>query len=378
MPEYDLCFSASATDDAATFKLLELPPELAQLIDTTVQNSSVTFTVKGQPNEDAVLCTQDKTYTLRSVALSNSVLVVTAPSSGSSIDNVNGGEPAVIRDELHEILELLPTVPRLHRLIGLLRGREYDESDETSYSDSQKNPNFYSYQDAKSEIQASDTELERGLKEKRILIINGFLRPISKDYLQNLLEIVLNLLVSLALPHDKVPLDDLVSTLTEDHEVPRTVSIQLMAWFGEIGESEGKWKMDVGAVLKEVGIGILRQHRRDPVAKEAFIAKWKKAVGDTFESSIDLNLLSGNYLVSTTDGKDLLTYFPSAELPVDPAQRFTDLFLARARWKGDDIAPFLLEIALNSKERDKLLLKYCRAITDAQGIWYTSRTQYTG
>lgn len=63
---------------------------------------------------------------------------------------------------------------------------------------------------------------------------------------------------------------------------------------------------------------------------------------------------------------------------MDPAQRFADLFLARARWKGDDIAPFLGEIAVNSKERDRLLLKYCRAITDTQGIWYTSRMQYSG
>lgn len=35
-----------------------------------------------------------------------------------------------IRDELHEILELVPCVPRLHKLNGLLRGREYDEGHE--------------------------------------------------------------------------------------------------------------------------------------------------------------------------------------------------------------------------------------------------------
>lgn len=89
----------------------------------------------------------------------------------------------------------------------------------------------------------------------------GALRPISKDYLQSLLEIILNLLVSLALPHDDVPLDDLISSLAEDHEVSRAVSTQLMAWFGNVSESGGKWKMDVGAVMKEIGIGLLRRHR---------------------------------------------------------------------------------------------------------------------
>ncbi len=76
-----------------------------------------------------------------------------------------------------------------------------------------------------------------------------------------MLENILNLLVSFALPHNDTPLDDLTSTLAEDHEVPRAVSMQLMTWFGDIGGSGGKWKMDVGAVLKEVGIGLLRRHR---------------------------------------------------------------------------------------------------------------------
>ena len=94
-------------------------------------------------------------------------------------------------------------------------------------------------------------------------MVLGFLRPISKDYLQNLLEIILNLLVSLGLHHDSnnVPLDDIVSSLADEHEVPRTVSLQLLAWFGELDESGSKWKMNIKDILKEVGIGLLRYHR---------------------------------------------------------------------------------------------------------------------
>ncbi|KAJ3570205.1 hypothetical protein NP233_g4564 [Leucocoprinus birnbaumii] len=374
MPDYDLCFSTSSSKDAGQYKLLELPPELAQLVDAAVQSSTaIKLTIKGQPNEDAVLCTDEKTYALRSVALSNSVLVVTPDSAISSEREAVG-----IRDELHEILEIAPTVPKLHKLTTLLRGGEYDDSDNPNSEPKGQAPGYYSYQDAQNEIQASDAELDRGLREKRILVIRGFLRPISKDYLQNLLEIILNLLVSLGSQHDNAVLDDLVSSLADEHEVPRAVSLQLLAWFGEVNESENKWRMNVEGVLREVGIGLLRHHRREPITKAAFMAKWKTAVGDTFESSVDPGLLSGNYLVSTIDDTDRLTYFPSSELPMDPAQRFADLFLTRQRWKGDDIAPFLGEIAVNSKERDKLLLKYCRATTDSQGVWYTSRTQYNG
>ena len=79
--------------------------------------------IKGQPNEDAVLCTDTKTYTVRSVVLSNSMLVVTPPT-----DTPDGSErDVVIRDQIHDVLELVPSLPRLQKLDGLLRGREYDE-----------------------------------------------------------------------------------------------------------------------------------------------------------------------------------------------------------------------------------------------------------
>ena len=89
----------------------------------------------------------------------------------------------------------------------------------------------------------------------------------------------------------------------------------------------------------------------------------------------------GNYLTSSDTLVDpptaLLAYFPSAELPVEPGARFAELFLARPRWKVEEIAPFLADVAVDTKERDKLLLKHARAVTDADGIWYTARAKYS-
>ena len=70
-----------------------------------------------------MLCTPDRTYALRSVVLSNSVLVVAPEPGGSAV---------VVQDILNEVIELVPPVPRLHRLHTLLRGMEWDEGgDET-------------------------------------------------------------------------------------------------------------------------------------------------------------------------------------------------------------------------------------------------------
>jgi sister chromatid cohesion protein DCC1 len=83
--------------------------------------------------------------------------------------------------------------------------------------------------------------------------------------------------------------------------------------------------------------------------------------------------IQGNFILSPNSD---LIYFPASSLPVDPAARFADIFLTRPRWKAEDIVPFLSDIAVDSKERDKLLLKYARVNTDADGVWYTARTKY--
>ncbi|KAF8913973.1 sister chromatid cohesion protein Dcc1 [Gymnopilus junonius] len=376
MSEYDLNFSSASSKEAGAYKIIELTPDLTALIENATKNGEdLRFSIKGQPNEDAVLCTPDTTFVMRSVVLSNTLVVVTPVPDECT--TAFADDTVVIRDQLHDVIELVPAVPKLHKLFSLIRNRQYDEGREDEPDDNE-NTLRLTYKEAKEQIQASDAELDRGLRERRILIINNELRPIAHSFLNRLLELELNLLVSLSMKHTSVSVEDLCSTLSDDHDVPRTVSTQVMSWFGVI--TEGRWKMDVEGVVKEVGLGILRNHRQDPIERNELLSKWKSQVGDTFADSVSLSLLAGNYIESELFGNDVTTlkYFPALDLPVDPAARFSDLFLTRAKWKGEEISPFLSDIAINSKERDKLLLKYCRTVTEPGGVRYTARAQYNG
>jgi len=68
------------------------------------------------------LCTADKTYGMRAVNLSNVVLVV-RPGPQDTVH---------IADQLHEIIELAPIVPRLYKLRGrLYDDEEHEDNDET-------------------------------------------------------------------------------------------------------------------------------------------------------------------------------------------------------------------------------------------------------
>ncbi|KAF9222542.1 hypothetical protein BS17DRAFT_708355 [Gyrodon lividus] len=378
MNEIELRFSPSTAQDAGSFRLIELPPELCQLIDSTAENdlSHPILSIKGHPTEDAVMCTADKTYSLRSVVLSNTVLVLT-PSRTDPDSTVH------VRDQLHEVLELVPSVPKLHKLPVLLRGMEYDEGDEDrrvspiESSTALKQAAFpkYSYAQAQSEIQASESEFNISLKERRVLVLDGCLRPISPAHLSTILELLLNYLTSLSLSHEAAPVEELVSSLADDHEIPREVSNQIISWFGVV--KEGTWKMDVDAVVAEIGLGIIRHYKHDPIVETELMTKWKNAVGDAFEAAVSLQLLSGNYLRNSSNFSGAtINYFPTSSLPIEPAARFAELFVTRQRWKSNEIEPFLSDIAVNSKERDKLLLKYTRAMTTPEGTWHTARVGY--
>ena len=86
--------------------------------------------IKGGQEDNAVLCTSENIYNLRSVTLSNSVLLV------SPSPHINGSEnQVVIQDSLNELLELVPAVPELHRINVLLKEHEWEEGHEDDDDD---------------------------------------------------------------------------------------------------------------------------------------------------------------------------------------------------------------------------------------------------
>jgi hypothetical protein len=120
----------------SSYRLLELPPDLVKLFESEDLPPG-SLTIKGRRSDDAVFCTPSSTYAIKSIAVSNTVAVVTSPKQSSPkkqfipstpVGNVPaiGEHDLVIRDQLHEYLELVPIMPRLGQLDSLLRGLEYD------------------------------------------------------------------------------------------------------------------------------------------------------------------------------------------------------------------------------------------------------------
>ena len=184
---------------------MELPPSLLSEIESS--SSSLTLSLKGDKSDDAVLCTSNTTYAVRSVVLSNTLIIATSPGRHSprKASRVPGTqvhfdqkrsempleEDIVIRSQLHEILELVPIVPKLERIDSILRGDEPflgqellgDDEPQAShdllvsvllpYDGFQLKRKRYTYNQVRGMVQASDAELDQGLKIARVVTIDG-------------------------------------------------------------------------------------------------------------------------------------------------------------------------------------------------------------
>ena len=100
-----------------------------------------------------------------------------------------------------------------------------------------------------------------------------------------------------------------------------------------------------------------------------FLSKWNAEMPHQCTSYTPPEALLAPLCLAAFEGKvgdDILSFFPSSSLPVEPSQRFQRLFKEREQWKEVDISPFLDDICKENENCSSLLLKYA-VYTD--GVW---------
>lgn len=67
----------------------------------------------------------------------------------------------------------------------------------------------------------------------------------------------------------------------------------------------------------------------------------------------DVAMLKAEVLVEASPGEQILKYFPVSRLSKVPEQRFAQLFQARARWRLDELEPFLQGLQVCKMHHDR-------------------------
>ncbi|GAA5912422.1 hypothetical protein JCM8208_005165 [Rhodotorula glutinis] len=439
-----ILFADKSTDpptaSATSYQLLALPPALLALVTASAESGSTTAPLefRGDPHDSAVLVTETQTYAVRGVQNSNSLCVCASGTGdatrrgrkhwfvpGSGDEQVDAaleddGEPArkkarheaiEIEAVLHETLEAVPGVARTDKLDGLLKGAEYlgDAAEEAAETD-QDAPRF-TFDSLRARLPASDAEIRTALSRRRVVTLDGDLRPLPPSFL---LAIFPSILSTLPLPanlahgpaaaskkkdkgkgkeakplvpaaaasaqvlHAEALEVDLLDALDAVDCGNEDVARQLLGWFGDEVEVGGKkrWRLDAAQLVKEVGVALLAGGGFGQQPHDAFLERWKSLAGG-FAPICTLSLLAGLHLfrpppVSTVQ------YLPPSSLSPDPAARFAELFSLKPKWLEADMSLYIDDLTGgDKKKRDALVLKFVRKVKDKDSTWWTARNLWS-
>ncbi|MQL95346.1 hypothetical protein Taro_028011 [Colocasia esculenta] len=331
-------------------------------------------TIRGQPDEDAVLCTASATYALKFVGTSNTVCLV-PPGNPSSKNqqsrcNSNGGpdSPAAAPQTAVSVLkvasgnmELVQVAPRLDKLKSLLRKRPYrleeDEDAEDMEDGVKYSSGLYRWDDLVNMIQASDEELMAGLRSLSAVEINGYWRVVSERSMDDMLRMLLNNSMIQGWKISELKEDEVVPVLVADG-FPHTIVLHCLGTFGlkkEGNLGDCVWELDE----KRVCLHFAKQALSGGKMKLGnFMEKWISGLPHGMQG--DLEMLQGEVLYETLGVETWVHAFSVSDLPSTPADRFAALFQERPKWAWKDLQAYVRDLRVPGLSSEALLIKYTR------------------
>ncbi|RLN19262.1 hypothetical protein C2845_PM02G41870 [Panicum miliaceum] len=320
-------------------------------------------TVRGRPDEEAVLCTPSATYSMKFVGTSNSVFLIPPGEPSAPClrpDNTNGDANAA--DAVAAAIKLAPgnielvrTAPRLDKLRSLLRERPYI-LDEDLGDGFQHQKGLYTWQDLCKLIQASDGELLDGLNTLSAVEIDGFWRTVDAHSMNTILDMILHNSVLHDWPLNAVPENDVLSVMESDGFAHKIVT-HCLNRFGTKVEQEARsfWSLDEKCVCLQFARRVLGAGK---MKLANFMDKWERSVPSGMR--VDLQMLEGEVLCDKLGAETWVHAFSVAHLPLTPAERFAALFRERLKWEWKDLQPYIRDLRVPGVSSEGLLIKYTR------------------
>nr|GLL40801.1 sister chromatid cohesion protein DCC1 [Ipomoea trifida] len=326
-------------------------------------------TLRGQPDEDAVLCTLSKTYAVKFVGSSNSVFLI--PPSDSPISREASEDASVRSDDKKTVasvikvapgcMELVEVAPRLDKLRMLLSQNPYtfDEASEMDTSEAVDEDRFlYTWDDLVESVQASDEELRGGLQALSAVEINGYWRILDEKYMDAVLNMLLHNSVINNWSLNRMIEDDVLHVMEGDG-FPRKIAkhcIQVHGSKVQEGSSRSSiWKLDEKKICVHFAREILRGKK---MKTETFLEEWRLRIPDGMKPCFEM--LEGEVLTEKL-GIDTWVYaFSVSSLSSVPAERFSVLFQERPKWEWKDLHPYVRDLKVPGLSLEGLMLKYTR------------------
>jgi len=231
---------------------------------------------------EAVLCTKDKTFSIKKVETSNSVFMVPPSSSGSF----------TIESRCGEYYELKQIPGKMGQLAEILEKSLYRGIDETAeeLEKLKKEGALLTRSQVMQMVQASEKELEGAFSAHGVVELGGYMRMLSKHALRDVTQSLLNELIEKGWQLDSISEADYVADLSKTEA---TLAMLALSRLGERknknGTDEGEepssfvWSLDHAKVAKASAHILFQSHLQDNVVSlkkgwpcEDFMMAWER------------------------------------------------------------------------------------------------------
>ncbi|KAB0805496.1 hypothetical protein PPYR_02466 [Photinus pyralis] len=364
LPLTQVVYFASEELHHNNYKLLQIDNCLLE----TFNEQGVVY-VKGEDNENAVLCTDTATYDLLETETSNALLLV---ESLHFRDSVTDSAPkatskVTVKGVFYDYLEVTPTKPNLQRLHELLDKRPYKGPE---YERDGDEHDLYTYSELLNRIQASRNELDAALEAMRIVKVNDKIRILDFEYHSRVLSYMLKLIEENSWNFNEVDYDQTVSTLSD--LIPEEIICSLFELYTEkskVIDGLQLYKYKEIDVCKFVARVLLHNARKFNL--QEFLEAWMELVPNGMRPETEM--LYGLAIIDTKSVPNTILAFEEETLPDNILERFDVLFNAKDRWTVPEITPYIQRMTTEKTDVNAILAKYARACTFSGVKYYTAK-----
>lgn len=312
---------------AENYKFLEIDKELTDCLET----GQILY-IKGSNEENAVLCTENKTYDLLECETSNSLLLVKGLQFHNVLKNQDLRQISDVSTfgVFYKYLSPVPGKPKLRKLKQLLNKTSYRGS-ELEYKIN--TDDLYSFEELQDVIQASNVELTKALKDLNTITINGKIRILEFEYHFRVLSYMMKVLDEESIRYDEVDYEETVKALLE-YCVPKEVIESLFYLYTE-PTSDLKHYRYTDKVAKFFAQVLLVNAGKFNLSE--FLQAWQDSVPDGMPT--DESMLRGIAIIDRQ--ANVIRYFPEEDLPENVIERFNVLFQAKENWTAEEIVAYI-------------------------------------
>uniref|UniRef100_A0A671MF90 Sister chromatid cohesion protein DCC1 n=1 Tax=Sinocyclocheilus anshuiensis TaxID=1608454 RepID=A0A671MF90_9TELE len=347
------CLSFGDNVSSGDYCLMELDDTLCKLIE-----AGKSLIIRGDKDERAVLCNEDKTYDLKIADTSNLLLFVPGCKTPDQLPDISAS-PQLLHVQIWGFSncywELRRQRPRLKKLKKLLMENPYD-GPAVGMQEEAPGPK-YTMDDLLERIQASREEIEAHLQNVHACEIDGFWRILAFDYEMKLLGHVTQLVDSESWSFSKVPLSVCLEELG---------SLEIMN-----RENNGQviYALDEDKVCRATAQLLLQNAVKFNLSE--FQEVWQQSVPEGMSARLDQ--LRGLALLDRSSKPETISLLRIEDLPEDTLERFNSLFSLREKWTQDDIEPYIQDLCGEKQTTGALLTKHARSSVQNGVKVYNSR-----